>query len=155
MNLLPASKRLPILLKWFGVSVQLPQKQERHCHRIIEGEQLAGTSGDPVRFPLLVQMCLDQVAWERVQVSFETSREGDSLTSLGSLSQHSMTLEAEQFLFKFKQTLLCSSLCPLPLAHHWSPPHTLHPSDIYACIRLSLSSLLSRLKSLRSPSLSL
>ena len=43
------------------------------------------------------------------------SREGDSITPLGSLFQGSFTLRGKKFFLMFRRRFLCFSLCPLPL----------------------------------------
>ena len=66
------------------------------------------------------------------------SREGDSITSLGSLFQGSVTLRGKKFFLMFSWNFLCFSLCPLPLVlslgtteRVWARPPDTHPSDIY------------------------
>ena len=83
--------------------------------RITECLGLEGTSvGHPAQ-----PSCQSRVTQSRLhrtasRRSLNISREGDSTTSLGSLSQGSITLTVKFFLV-FSWNFLCFSLCPLPL----------------------------------------
>uniref|UniRef100_A0A8C2TCB7 Uncharacterized protein n=1 Tax=Coturnix japonica TaxID=93934 RepID=A0A8C2TCB7_COTJA len=76
-----------------------------------------GLEGTPRNHP--VQPQLKQVPYrihrKASRWGFNTSRDGGSTGSLGSLFQCSVTLKVRKFLLMFTWNFLCCSLCPLPL----------------------------------------
>lgn len=68
--------------------------------------------------PLLKQGHLQQLAQDHAQVAFEVlkiSKETDCTTSLGNLYYCSITCKVQNYFLIFRQNLLCTSLCLLPL----------------------------------------
>jgi len=94
------------------------------CHTMVEvGRDL----WVPLVQSLLKQRHLQQSAQDHIQVAFGDLQRGEptaslgTLTSLGNLSQCSVTCTAQESFLMFRGNLLGSSLCQCVLSWHWAP----------------------------------
>ena len=80
--------------------------------RITEQQRLEDTSGSPLVQPPLLKAAFPRTMSRQL---LSISKDGDSTTSLGNLSQGSATLTVTKRFWMFRGDLLCFSVCPLPL----------------------------------------
>lgn len=67
------------------------------------------------------EICFDQLTQECVQVNFKVSREGDNMTSMGSLFQCSANLYINKFFLVLRWKFLYFSSVHYSLSCHWEP----------------------------------
>ena len=111
---------------------------------------------------MLQQRHLEQGAQDHVLVAFEDHQGGESTTSVGNFCQCSINKTACKCFLMIRWNLLCSSLCPLPLALVLSTSEkstatsSLQPPFryLYTLFRPALNLVFSSLNSPSSPSFS-